>query len=192
MSGIANQEYDLSCVPYNDGPRWYVMRDLTRTNAKMPAYKMLEGMVSKVFTPMTWKVVKVKGKGKRVQVPFMHDLLFVYDRRKNIDPIVERIGTFQYRYLRGTYRVPMTVREADMNRFMQAVEMSDDPKYYSPNEITPAMVGRSVRIIGGPLAGYEGRLQKLQGSRTKRLLVELPGLITAAVEVQPEFIMLLK
>ena len=83
MSGIANQEYDLSCVPYNDGPRWYVMRDLTRTNAKMPAYKMLEGMVSKVFTPMTWKVVKVKGKGERVQVPFMHDLLFVYDRRKN-------------------------------------------------------------------------------------------------------------
>ena len=54
------------------------------------------------------------------------------------------------------------------------------------------MVGRSVRIIGGPLDGYEGRLQKLQGSRTKRLLVELPGLITAAVEVQPEFIMLLK
>ena len=82
----------------------------------------------------------------------------------------------------------MTVCEADMNRFMQAVEMSDDPKYYSPNEITPAMVGRSVRIIGGPLDGYEGRLQKLQGSRTKRLLVELPGLITAAVEVCPEYI----
>ena len=59
MSGIANQEYDLSCVPYNDGPRWYVMRDLTRTNAKMPAYKMLEGMVSKVFTGQSEKPVAI-------------------------------------------------------------------------------------------------------------------------------------
>lgn len=40
--------------------------------------------------------------------------------------------------------------------------------------------------------GYEGRLQKLQGSRIKRLFVELPNLLTAAVEVQPEFIQIMK
>ncbi len=52
------------------------------------------------------------------------------------------------------------------------------------------MLGKQVRIIGGPLDGYEGRLQKLQGSRVKRLFVELPGLLTAAVEVEPEYIQL--
>ncbi len=45
-----------------------------------------------------------------------------------------------------------------------------------------------LRIIDG----YEGCLQKMQGSRIKRLFVELPNLLTAAVEVQPEFIQLLK
>lgn len=54
------------------------------------------------------------------------------------------------------------------------------------------MVGKYVRIVGGLLDGYEGRLQKLQGSRVKRLFVELPGMLTAAVEVQPEFIQVVK
>lgn len=188
---MANQNSDLSYVPFKDVPRWYVMRDLTRSNAKIPAYKMLDNLGLKVFTPMTWKVFKASGKSERRQVPYMHDLLFVYDRRKVIDPIVERVCTFQYRYVRGAYCVPMTVCEADMDRFIRAVVASDDPRYYAPGEITPKMIGRQVRIIGGPLNGYEGRLQKLQGARTKRLLIELPGLITAAVEVCPEYIELL-
>lgn len=38
------------------GMRWYVMRDLKRANAKVPAYKLLEGMKMEVFVPMngTW------------------------------------------------------------------------------------------------------------------------------------------
>ena len=54
------------------------------------------------------------------------------------------------------------------------------------------MVGRSVRIIGGPFNGLEGRLQKMQGARTRRLFVELPNLLIVSVEVQAEFIELLK
>ena len=53
------------------------------------------------------------------------------------------------------------------------------------------MIGRKVRIVGGPLNGYEGNLQKMQGARTKRLFVELPNLLAAAVEVQPEYILFL-
>lgn len=32
------------------GMRWYVMRDLKRANAKVPAYKLLEGMKMEVFS----------------------------------------------------------------------------------------------------------------------------------------------
>ena len=37
--------------------RWYVMRDLKRTNAKVPAYKLLKGMKMEVFVPMKWHLV---------------------------------------------------------------------------------------------------------------------------------------
>lgn len=171
---------------------WFVMRDLKRSNAKMPAYQMLGNMGIKVFTPMVWKVVVRHGKRIPQEVPFMQDLLFVHESYKVLSPIVERVGTLQFRFLRDGKRTPMTVRDADMDRFIKAVEAAENPCFYAPNDIKPNMVGKYVRIIGGLLNGYEGRLLKLQGSRIKRLFVELPNLLTAAVEVQPEFIQIMK
>ena len=54
------------------------------------------------------------------------------------------------------------------------------------------MLGAEIRVIcDGPLNGFQGRLLKIKGSRKKRLLIELPGLLVAAVEVEPDFIQLL-
>ena len=175
----------------NDRLQWFVMRDLKRRNAKLPAYKLFEGMDMEVFTPLVWKLTERNGKRRREKVPFMQDLLFVHDTREAVDPIVDKYDTVQYRYVRGDYKIPMTVRESDMQRFIHAVESTENPRYYTPEEITPCMVGRKVRIVGGPLDGYEGNLQKMQGARTKRFFVELPNLLAAAVEVQPEYIQLL-
>lgn len=174
-----------------DRLQWFVMRDLKRWNAKLPAYRLLDGLVTKVFTPMVWKLVVRNGKRSREKVPFMQDLLFVHDTRLAVDPIVEKYDTVQYRYVRGGYKIPMTVREADMQRFIHAVESTENPHYYKPEEITPDMVGRKVRIVDGPLDGYEGYLQKIQGAHVKRLFVELPNLLAAAVEVQPEYIQII-
>ena len=171
-----------------DARQWFVMRDLKRTNAKEPAYKMLREQEVEVFTPMIWKVLTRQGKRVRVEVPFMADLLFVHETRDALDPIVEKTPTFQYRWLRGTQREPMTVSDAQMSRFIHAVSLSDSPKYYLPEEITPAMLGHKVHIIGGALDGYEGTLLKVRGSKSRKLLVELPGLLTAAVEISPDYI----
>ena len=137
---------------------WFVLRDLTRPNAKRPAYRLLEEKGIEVFTPMRWQLVERKGKRIREEVPLLHDLLFAHTTCACMDPIVEEISTLQYRYLRGGYRKPY---------------------------------GRMIRIEGGPLDGYEGRLLSIRGSRVKRLIVEIPGLLVAAVEVDPVYIRLL-
>lgn len=172
--------------------QWFVMRDLKRGNAKQPAYKLLGELKIRFFTPMVWKLRIRQGKRVRQQVPFMPDLLFVYDSRKVLDPLVEQIATLQYRFVKGGNHQPMTVRNADMERFIRAVDAMNNPCFYTPEEINPDMIGKKVRIVGGLLDGYEGCLQKMQGSRIKRLFVELPNLLTATVEVQPEFIQVLK
>ncbi len=46
----------------SDQPKWYVMRDLKRANAKHPAYKILGEMNMKIFTPMVWKLSVKQGK----------------------------------------------------------------------------------------------------------------------------------
>lgn len=167
---------------------WFVLRDLTRPNAKRPAYRLLEEKGIEVFTPMRWQLVERKGKRIREEVPLLHDLLFAHTTRTCMDPIVEEISTLQYRYLRGGYRKPMTVGHAEMNRFIRAVHSDDSPRYFLVEELTPAMYGRMIRIEGGPLDGYEGRLPPIRGARVKRLIVEIPGLLVAAVEVDPEYI----
>lgn len=48
---------------------WFVLRDLTRPNAKRPAYRLLEEKGIEVFTPMRWQLVERKGKRIREEVP---------------------------------------------------------------------------------------------------------------------------
>ena len=45
--------------------------------------------------------------------------------------------------------------------------------------------------MGGMLDGFEGYLLTVRGSKVKRLLVELPTLLAASVEVESEYIQLI-
>lgn len=171
--------------------QWFVMRDLTRPNAKLPAYRLLASKGIECFTPMTPKLFIRHGKREQDMVLFIHDLLFVHSSREILDHWVERTATLQYRYLRKPWRQPITVREEDMSRFIRAVSTVESPRYYRPQDITPEMYHRRIRILSGELEGYEGYLLSVRGSKAKRLLVELPGLLAASVEVEPEYIQLL-
>lgn len=165
------------------------MRDLKRRTANTLAIHELSKAGLEVFTPMTQMVMKIGGKLQRRDVPVIQDLLFVHESKETLDPIVELTPTLQYRYQRGkTKDEPTTVREEEMERFIFAVRNTETPMYYKPGELTAAMYGKSVLIHGGRLDGYEGRLLSVRGMRKRRLIVELPGLMAAAVEVEPDFI----
>ncbi len=168
---------------------WFAMRDLKRANAKMPAYKLLQEMGFEVFTPMTQKVTLKNGKRIREQVPYLHDLLFVYDTRDALDPIVAKTQTLQYRYRRGAYCDPIVVRTEDMNRFIHAVRLSQEPRYFLPEEITKSMLGRRIKIVGGALNDYEGRLLSIhKRGHTKSILVELPHFLYVGIAIDSGFI----
>lgn len=107
--------------------QWFVMRDLKRRNAKLPAYKQLLNEGIEIFVPMKWRVIKRKGIMVREEVPVIQDLLFVCDSRLHLDPIVDRIPTLQYRWLRNTFREPMTVLNTEMEKFIFAVNTAVSP-----------------------------------------------------------------
>lgn len=167
------------------------MRDLKRPNALRPAYLELSEAGFEVFTPMRHVLRVRRGVSQRTQVPFINDLLFVHSTRSALDPIVAITPTLQYRFVRGAVaNTPTVVRDADMDRFIAAVKTVENPAYFSPSEITPAMLKRHIRIVGGQLDGYEGILLTVRGSKVKKLLIEIPGFIAAAIEVEPQYIQL--
>ncbi|MEY8686186.1 UpxY family transcription antiterminator [Bacteroides sp. AN502(2024)] len=167
------------------------MRDLKRPNAALPAYRLFREKQVEVFTPMKCCLRNVGGKMIREQAPFIPDLLFVCGTREEIDAIVDKNRTIQYRYLKGGYKIPMMVPGVEMDRFIRAVGEAESPRYYLPQEVTPDMLRRKVRIVGSPLDGYEGHLLSVRGSKKKYLLVELPGFFFVAAEVCPDYIELL-
>ena len=179
----------MESQPDDRQPKWFVMRDLKRPNAKTPAYRFLQAKGIEVFTPLRTHLNKRR---ELEEKPVIHGLLFVHGTQEDLDPVIDRLPTLQYRYLPKKRRTPMTVPDAEMSRFIHAVTVAEAPRYYLPEEVTPQMYGRRIRVVGGPLDGYEGFLLTARGSRARRLLVELPGLLALGVEVNPEYIQLLK
>ena len=83
----------------------------------------------------------------------------------------------------------MTVGTPEMGRFIHGFGKYLRPGSISlPGEITAGMVGRRVEISGGPLCGYKGNLLSVKVCVKRRLIVELPGMISSAVEVSQDYI----
>ncbi|MGN0281661.1 MAG: UpxY family transcription antiterminator [Prevotella sp.] len=176
---------------------WYVLRDLARPNAKNPAFKQLQElpcMKGCVFIPMKQQVFMEFGKHVVRSIPFMSDLIFVHKSRVVLDPIIQGFELLQYRYVRGGKQFEaMTVRHDDMEKFMKAVKEHEMVEYYSYDEVSPRLYGKQIRIIGGRLSGFEGRLMSKRGSKSKRLLIDLKECnLSAAIQVEAEYIQLLK
>ena len=170
-------------------PTWFVMRDLKRRNACLPAWKMLSDAGFEVFTPMEEVLTVIQGKHRRILRPYIQDLLFVKSTRVALDPVVNKTPTLQYRFAKGMgYMEPMFVPDKQMEDFMTAVMSGYSHTFISPQELSPAMIGKMVRIIGGPMNGFTGHILSLRGARKRKVLVEIPNLIAAAVEVEPEYI----
>lgn len=172
-----------------DREDWFVLRDLKRHNAKDPAWRVLPEKGFNTFTPMHESLRVVKGRTVRMRVPVIPDLLFVKATKHDLDEHMVGTPTLQYRYMKGApYRSPMTVPNAEMERFIHAVRSVSNPVYYLPEDITPDMIGKRVRIVDGPMSGYEGKLMKVRGSRKRKLLISLENYIVAAIEVEKDFI----
>ncbi len=94
-----------------------------------------------VFVPKVYKLCTRQGKRVREEVPFIQDLLFVHETRLNLDPIVKKTPTLQYRWLRNTWReYPIRNFTSAGLRFQFSVENAYTLRYFTPASTAPAMV----------------------------------------------------
>lgn len=169
--------------------QWFVLRDFKKRNAKSPGYKVLAELGIQCFTPMHWVVSTRLGKRIREYVPVIQNLLFAYETKEALEPLVATDRTLQFQFKRGCGSAsPMIVPVDEMNRFINAVNNDPSPVYYTPEELTPDKIGKSIIVEGGPLNGYRGVLLKMQGSKKRRLIIKIEGLMAVAVEINPDYI----
>lgn len=178
------------CSPEDEIVRWYVLRFLYRNQPKVRLQLKNDGI--ETFSPMKWVKRIENGKHTLKYDYALWDLFFVHSSKKVIDPYVNKYEYLQYKFQSGgKQHNPMIVPDKQMTDFIKAVESSKKPLYFTPNEIKLSK-GERIRLIGGTLNGYEGIFLKVNGSRQKRLIVELPGILCAAIEVGPEYIEIIR
>lgn len=184
-----NKSYPAIVEYGGEKAEWFVMRFLYNDQPQVRTLLAQKGF--ETFCPMKQILTFRCGRKVREFVPAIRDLFFVHSLKSELDPYVARFANFQYRYKTGgKYREPLTVPEKQMNDFIAITGQAVNPLYFSPQELDLAK-GSRIRLIGGPMDGYEAILLKVKGARAKRMIVDIPDTLYAAVEVKPDYIQLL-
>lgn len=169
--------------------KWYVLGSLRR-NQELKIRDELRRDHLECFVPLYYVIKKVKGTRQRMLVPAIPGLMFI---QGTLDHLKEAISNRKYGlYLRkSTFSNKenyLTVSDHEMQNFISfTTQAGEHISYYRPEEIQ-LRPGDKIRVNGGLYNGLEGVIQRIKGKRNKHLIVSIPGVVYAAVELEPDLV----
>ena len=174
----------------SDIEKWYVVgAKTTRREEKIRDELRKAGFRSHV--PMRYEIKTVRGQEHRSMVPAISGLIFVrgsyealkeYMLYKSHEKFYLRKSTFSNKedYL--------TVRDNVMERFINFTNVRQEKiTYFTPEELS-LKEGETIRIKGGIYDGLEGTVLRIKGKRKKHIVVQIPGVIIAAIEMEANLV----
>ena len=172
--------------------RWYVIGSVTR-GRELKIRDELRRDEHECFVPLQYEVRKVNGQRRRIMVPAVTGLIFL---RGTLEGVRENIkfrsdGLFIRKSTFSNKEDYLSVSEHDMRNFIALSEQAGEKiTYYNPDEIH-LQVGDKIRVNGGVFDGREGVIMRIKGKRRRQLVVSIPGVVYAAVELEPELLELI-
>ena len=142
------------------------------------------------FVPLKYEVKKRKGQDQRLLVPAITRFIFV---KGTLDEVKDYIANthfvlFIQRSTFTDHKEYLTVPTKAMEDFIAVTEHTErHVTYFRPEEIT-LREGDRIRVKGGIYDGREGIIMRIKGKRNKHLVVQIPGILIAAVEMSPDMI----
>ena len=173
-------------------PVWWAMSAPYQRELKAKA--ALDKLGIENFVPMRYQAVRKRtGSMARELHPAIHNLIFVRGSKPCVSQAKKDILWLQWltRPEDGK-NVPVTVPDKDMDQFIAVTNTYNEHLIYiQPDEID-LRKGTPVRILGGPFNGFEGTFIKVKGSREKRVVVMLKGIVGVAMaEITPDLLEIL-
>ena len=169
--------------------KWYVIGSVTR-GRELGIRDELRRDEHECFVPLQYEVKEIRGIRHRILVPAIKGYIFV---RGTLDEVREAIkfrqdGLFIRKSTFSNKEDYLSVTERDMRNFIVVTEQAGEKiTYFKPDEIQ-LQVGDKIRVNGGLYDGCEGVILRIKGKRRRQLVVSIPGVIYAAVEMEPELI----
>lgn len=157
---------------------WYALR--ITYSRELAFKKYLDDRNIENFIPMRYEYVVRDERKIRKLVPVVHNLVFVYSFRQQIDEIKTTMGTqLPIRYImdRETCQ-PITIPEVQMRSFIAVAGSHDQQVVYLDPTTVSFRKGDRVRVTGGLFEGVEGEFVRVKGDR--RVVVSIQGVMAIA------------
>lgn len=155
---------------------WYVLRCAGRQELKL-RYE-LERLRRECFVPLTRRH-RFKGSRRVLELyPAVSGIVFALMTPDELADAQEKSKIHFFPWRDCATGQPLVVRAADMRNFIGVAGSYDEQLIYLPSNPVEWTKGQRVRIIAGPMKGYEGRFVRVKGDR--RIVVEIPGVIAVA------------
>ena len=165
--------------------RWYVLRCAGRQELKL-RYE-LERFRHECFVPLLRRR-KLKGTRRVMELyPAVAGVVFAFVNETELKYFLERSKIRCFPWRDCATDAPLIVADRDMRNFIGVAGTSDEQLIYLESNPVNWKKGQKVRIISGPMKGYEGRFVRVKGDR--RVVVEIPGVIAVATGfIHPSFV----
>ena len=155
--------------------QWFVLRVTYSRELKIK--DILDKRGVSTFVPMMWKKVEKEGNTRKMLVPAVSNLCFVFWTKADIDAFISEFGDKSpvHYYWDRTSSRPMTVPSKAMDDFVKVASSLDEDLVYMTEISDKLREGQTVKVRSGAFAGVEGKIVRIRKSR--RLMVELPGML---------------
>ena len=142
------------------------------------------------FVPLKYEVKKIQGRERRTLVPALSRYIFVKGTLEAVQDYVANAHYVVYiqRSTFSAHKDYLTIPVKAMDDFIAVTENNEQHvTYFNPGEIR-LNVGDQIRVKGGLYDGREGVIMRIKGKRNRHLVVQIPGILIAAIEMSPEMI----
>ena len=166
---------------------WFVMLAYKQEDIAEKALSGQDGL--EYYIAKHYIVQEYHGKKKRRLVPCIPSIIFVHASQAQIVAFKSKYNFLKFVTWRKTSGLEyLIVPDNQMDDFIRvSSSMEKSVRYHKPEELDVDK-GTHVRVLGGPFDGVEGTFMKVQGRRSKQVVVIIPDVMAVSVEVEPDLI----
>ena len=170
--------------------RWYAI-GCTSTMKELKIRDDIRNYGLEAFVPLKYTIKKIKHQEHRALVPAMPGLMFAKGTLDELKEYIQNHAHFPVYLRKSTFSNKedyLIVPNKAMEEFIAVTEDHEAHiTYFRPEEIN-LQAGDRIRVKGGIYDGKEGIIMRIKGKRNKHLVVQIPGMLVAAIEMEPELV----
>ena len=170
--------------------RWYAV-GCTSSMKELKVRDDIRNYGLEAFVPLKYEIKTIKHQKHRALVPAIPGLMFAKGTLEELKEYIQDYSHYPVYLRKSTFSNKedyLTVRTKEMEEFIAVTEDNEAHiTYFRPEEIN-LQAGDRIRVKGGLYDGKEGIVMRIKGKRNKHLVVQIPGMLVAAIEMAPELV----